>query len=167
MYLEKGYVRLASNKRDYYIDGNTARQLNTVPQRVERPERIEHQEKERKVNQTINRNTNRAKAFDLRYTLALVVATLFVFAAAVSMLNLQADVTEQRRQVAALENNLNELKNSNDEYAKQLESAVDLTKIYDMAVNELGMVYPKNGQVISYEASNPDYVKQFKDVPTK
>ena len=27
------------------------------------------------------------------------------------------------------------------------------------------MVYPGNDRVVSYKASNPDYVKQFKDVP--
>ena len=37
--------------------------------------------------------------------------------------------------------------------------------IYDFATKELGMVYPGNDQVVSYKASNPDYVKQFKDVP--
>ena len=42
---------------------------------------------------------------------------------------------------------------------------MDLTEVYDTATKDLGMVYPQNGQVISYEASNPDYVKQFKDVP--
>ena len=83
------------------------------------------------------------------------------------MLSLQADITEQRRQIAALESNLTELTDTNNETSKRLESSVDLTKVYDVATGELGMVYPKTGQVISYEASNPDYVKQYKDVPVK
>ncbi|MGN0155463.1 MAG: hypothetical protein ACI4A3_13510 [Lachnospiraceae bacterium] len=152
-----------NEERYYYIEGNAARKLNTVPERELRPER----RKERKVNEKISRNTRRAKAFDLKYTMALVVATTFLFGSCVNMLTLQANITEQRRQIAMLESNLNELTDTNNETSKRLDSSVDLTKIYEVATQELGMVYPGNGQVVSYEASNPDYVKQFKDVPTE
>lgn len=151
------------NREYYYIEGNAARKLNTVPVREEQPER----KKERKVNQRIQKNANRAKAFDLGYTIALMTATAILFVSCISMLTLKANVTEQRRQISMLESNLNALTDSNNETGKRLESSVDLTKIYDVATNDLGMVYPGNGQVLSYEASNPDYVKQFKDVPTE
>lgn len=144
----------------YYIEGNTARKLNTIPERVERPQR-----EERKVNERINRNLRRARAFDLRYTIALVTATIFLFVSCINMLTLQADNTEKRRQITKLESNLSDLTDTNDETSKRLESSVNLTEVYDTATKDLGMVYPQNGQVISYEASNPDYVKQFKDVP--
>lgn len=150
-------------KEMYYIEGNTARKLNAVPEREVRPER----QKERKVNSKIQKNARRAKAFDLQYTVALLVATGFLFVSCISMLTLKADVTEQRREIAMLESNLNELTDSNNETSKRLNSSVDLTKIYDVATKELGMVYPGNGQVVMYEATNPDYVKQFKDVPTE
>lgn len=150
-------------QRGYYVEGNTARKLNTVPVREERPVR----QREHKVNERISRNSRRAVAFDLRYTLALTVATVFLFVSCIHMLTIKADITEQKRQIAALESNLTELTDTNNETSKRLESSVDLTKVYDVATNELGMVYPKNGQVVSYEASNPDYVKQFKDVPAK
>ena len=154
-----------NEERYYYIEGNAARKLNTVPQREVRPNRQPAPESERKTNARVERNAQRAKAFDLRYTMALVVATVFLFGACVNMLSLQADITEQRRQIALLESNLNELKDTNNETSKRLDSSVDLTKVYDFATQELGMVYPGNDQVVSYKASNPDYVKQFKDVP--
>lgn len=152
-------------QRDYYIEGNTARKLNTAPQRIERPERRER--KEHQVNERVRRNANRAKAFDLKYTLALMTATVFLFVSCVSMLSLQADITERKRQIAVLEGSLNEMADTNNETSKRLESSVDLTEVYDVATKELGMLYPKSGQVISYEASNPDYVKQYKDIPEK
>lgn len=145
----------------YYIEGNTARQLNTIPERIERPE----QRQERRVNENVSRNQRRARAFDLKYTACLMVATVFLFVSCVNMLSIQSDITEQRRQIATLESTLNELTDNNNETSKRLESSVDLTKIYTVATTELGMVYPKAGQVVSYEASNPDYVKQYKDVP--
>ena len=154
-------VASRNNQRRYYIEGNTARQLNTAPQRIERTERRE----ERRVNERVDRNSKRASAFDLKYTVCLMVATVVLFCSCVSMLTIQSDITEQRRQIAMLESTLNELTDTNNETSKRLESSVDLPKIYEVATTELGMVYPKTGQVVSYEASNPDYVKQFKDVP--
>jgi len=154
-------VASRNNQRRYYIEGNTARQLNTAPQRIERTERRE----ERRVNERVDRNSKRARAFDLKYTVCLMVATVVLFCSCVSMLTIQSDITEQRRQIAMLESTLNELTDTNNETSKRLESSVDLPKIYEVATTELGMVYPKTGQVVSYEASNPDYVKQFKDVP--
>ncbi len=150
-----------NEQRRYYIEGNTARKLNTAPQRIERPERRQ----ERQISTSARRNSKRARAFDLKYTVCLMVATVFLFGSCVNMLTIQADITEQRRQIASLESTLNELTDKNNETSKRLESSVDLPKIYEVAINELGMVYPKAGQVISYEASNPDYVLQFKDVP--
>lgn len=152
------------DNREYYIEGNTARKLNTVPERIDdRPER-QRREKPQE-NERISKNRNRARAFDFRYTIALTVSTVFLFGACINMLTIQESITEQRRQIATLESNLNELTDANDETSKRLESSVDLPKIYEVATNELGMVYPKLGQVISYQASNPDYVKQFMDIP--
>lgn len=152
-------------QREYYIEGNTARKLNVAPEREQRQRR--EPQRQRQVNQRVNKNVNRAMAFDLKYTLALVAATIVLFVSCVSMLSMQANITEQRREIAMLERNLNQLTDVNNETSKRLESMVDLTKVYDVATKELGMVYPKAGQIISYEASNPDYVKQYKDIPVK
>lgn len=151
-----------NEERNYYIEGNTARKLSTAPQRVYRPE-----QEERRANQRVSRNSKRARAFNLKYTVALIVATTFLFVACINMLTLQANITEQRREISVLQSDLNNLKNTNDETNKRLDSSIDLTKVYDVAVNELGMVYPKQGQIISYKASNPDYVKQFADIPVE
>lgn len=153
------------NQRQYYMEGNAARKLETIPERTRRS--VRQDRPERQVNQHIDRNQNRAKAFDLRYTMVLMVATVFLFSSCINMLTMQASITEQRRQIAVLESNLNELTDTNNETSKRLESSVDLTKIYEVATRDLGMVYPKTGQITYYEATNPDYVKQFKDVPVK
>ena len=149
------------NEEMYYIEGNAVRKLNTAPEREVRPER----KKERQVNERIQKNARRSKAFDLSYTLVLLTATSVLFVFCISMLTLKADVMEQKREIASLEKSLNELADTNNETSKRLDSSVDLTKIYTIATNELGMVYAKNGQVVYYDATNPDYVKQFKDVP--
>jgi hypothetical protein len=34
-------------------------------------------------------------------------------------------------------------------------------------VNELGMIYPDRNQVITYDSTISEYVKQYKDIPQK
>lgn len=152
-------------QRDYYIEGNTARKLNAVPQEVERPRR--RQQQEHQTNERIRRNTKNVRAFDFRYTVALLAATSVLFISCLYMLSIQARIMEEKRSIAILESNLNVLTDMNNETEKRLDNTIDLTKVYDVATKELHMVYPKTGQVIKYEASNPDYVKQYKDVPVK
>ena len=161
-------TRLNSNfDEQYYTQGNTARKLNMVPETIERPEEKKRQERQvhKEPNKRINKNAQRARAFSPLYTCMLMVATVFLFGSCLYMLTIQATITEQRRQIAVLESNLNALTDNNDEMSKRIESSLNLPEVYEIATSELGMVYPKAGQVVSYEASNPDYVKQFKDVP--
>ena len=42
---------------------------------------------------------------------------------------------------------------------------MDLEKIRDIAVNELGMVYANEDQVVLYDNEGSDYVKQYADIP--
>ena len=41
----------------------------------------------------------------------------------------------------------------------------DLDYVYSIAVNELGMVYPNNNEVITFEAADDSYVRQYADIP--
>lgn len=151
-------------EQQYYTQGSAARKLNQVPEIIEEPE--ERKQPKHQVNRQTKRNVERARAFSFKYTVMLTIATVFLFSSCFYMLSIQAKITDQRREIAMLESNLNQLTDTNDETSKRIESSVNLPEIYKVATTELGMVYPKAGQVVSYEASNPDYVKQFRDVPT-
>ena len=49
-------------------------------------------------------------------------------------------------------------------YSKAIVS-VDLDKIRDIAINELGMVYANQDQIVTYEKQDKDYVRQYEEVP--
>ena len=143
-----------------YVDGNTARKMNTVPERIRREKR-----KQVVRRRQAERNVQRAMAFDLQYTVFLAVAMLITLVVCYIMLTLQAKITEQNSHIATLEQTLVVLNSENDAFNVRLNGSVDLTEIYKIATKELGMVYPENGQILQYDAANPDYVKQYKDVP--
>ena len=58
------------------------------------------------------------------------------------------------------------MKLANDTKYDETMASVDLEKIKDIAINELGMVYAQEGQIINYNSQDGDYVRQYEDVPT-
>ena len=64
-----------------------------------------------------------------------------------------------------LETELEDLKKENDDNYTRIMTSVDLDYIRDVAINELGMVYANEDQVILYDGGTKDYVRQSQDVP--
>ena len=48
----------------------------------------------------------------------------------------------------------------------KLEGSVDYERIYDYAINELGMMYPEKGQTVTYKRNPGSYVKQGEEIPS-
>lgn len=67
--------------------------------------------------------------------------------------------------ISALESELNDLKLANDEEYSRITSSVDLEEIKRIAIQELGMQYAEEGQVVTFASENSDYVKQMADIP--
>ena len=42
---------------------------------------------------------------------------------------------------------------------------MDLDYIYDVATKELGMVYANKDQILLYDKTESEYVRQYEDVP--
>ena len=45
----------------------------------------------------------------------------------------------------------------------RIESAIDLEEIKRVAIAELGMTYPKEGQIVTYGSVDYDYVRKVSD----
>ncbi|MDE5823434.1 MAG: cell division protein FtsL, partial [Lachnospiraceae bacterium] len=82
-----------------------------------------------------------------------------------SYVNLQSNITNYITSISKLESQLNEMKMANDETYTKIMSSIDLEEIKRIAVNELGMKYAKEGQVIEYTGEGNDYVRQYGTVP--
>ena len=159
-----------------YIDGNTVRKVQyhqAVPSGYPESTRDYGQKNERnQTRQTRNhsaaartRARNRALQMSVGYVGFLSVAAVASLFICVSFLKLQAEVTAQRKEIAALTSSYSELKLKNDEAYSKAMSSVDLEEIRDIAINELGMVYANKGQIITYEKQDKDYVRQYEEVP--
>lgn len=67
--------------------------------------------------------------------------------------------------IAKKESTLNSMKMENDEEYSRIISSVDLEYIKDVAINQLGMRYAEEGQIVEVETQGDDYVRQHQKMP--
>ena len=82
-------------------------------------------------------------------------------------LKLQSDITSRMKTVAALENQVTDLKTDNDATLKRINTSIDLETVKNTAINELGMVYPSKEQIVYFQIDTADYMNQYEDIPEK
>ena len=154
-------------KKTYYVNGSTVRQLEAQPVRKERIDRTkikEEQQKKRRRN-AARRNRERALGMSRGYVAFLILCVGVVAFAAVAMVQMQSQVTQRMEHIAALESQITDLKADNDARYKEIVTSVDLDYIKDVAINELGMQYATEEQVIYYSVENNNFMDQYSDIP--
>ena len=149
------------NTRTSYIEGNTARKLNTAPdiRREERPYEVPaHRRQEQRHPKALS-GINFASLLVLT---AAIIATVYV---CVEYLKLQSDVTSMDKNIISMEQELTKKTNENNAAYEAINTTYNLDYVYKVAVEELGMVYPNNNKVITYQSGKDDYVRQYEDIP--
>lgn len=151
-----------TRERQMYVDGSAARKLQTVPVKKER--RIYEPEVDTLYEEQPKQQV-KTSPMSLGYVLMLAIAIMAVGYVLIGYVELQSDITNRINHISKMESTLNDVRLSNDEAYTKIMSSIDLEQIKDIAVNELGMRYAKEGQVIIYSGESNDYVRQYKDIP--
>lgn len=150
--------RAADRHSQYYVHGNTVRKTDVTEEIRKRPQR--------KVNNnTIRKNRERAKHMSIGYVMFLCAALMATGMILIYYVGLQSDITNSVKNISKLERELNDLKVANDEEYSRITSSIDLEEIRRVAIQELGMQYATQGQIISFASENNDYVKQMAEIP--
>ena len=152
--VSSGYGRVGA-----YIDGNTVRKLERVPERRE--------ERKPRTSSAVRQKRARALQMNLSYVVFLTAAAVITVMVCINYLKLQSQNTTYQKTVTALNTQLSGMKLENDAQYNSIVSSVDLEHVKDVAINELGMSYPSEDQIYTYQPSESDYVKQYQDVPTE
>lgn len=147
-----------SNQDYHYIEGSAVKKLQTAPagREYERPTLERRSVRKTKV---------KAVPMNKGYIAVAALAFVIVCGVLMSYVNLQSNITNYVANISKLESQLNEMKLANDETYTKIMSSVDLEEIKRIAVNELGMKYAKEGQVVQYTGEGNDYVRQYGAVP--
>lgn len=146
-----------------YVQGNTAARRLAQEERIHVVPR--QQETVRRTGKNVRRNRDRALYMNIGYVLFLVAAIVAAAFILTGYLTLKADITSSIKNISRMESTLNELKLSNDEKYDRIVSGINLDEVKRIAIQELGMGYAKEGQVISFHGEGSDYVRQTGEIP--
>ncbi len=169
---------MAESGRDYrrmtYIEGNVVRRMDAMPDNWEQErkhrrerEQQEHLERQKRRRQRAiaSRNMERALVMDRGYVVFLTFAAIITCLTAIFYIKLQSDVTIHLNNIAALETSVNQLKLDNDATDKRLETAMQMDEVKEKAMDELGMTYPTQDQIVYYKIDGADFMSQYGEIP--
>ncbi len=156
---------MASARSYYYEHGSSARDYNTQPVRREIPERSTPRRTAPRTETRMRPRADRALAFSFGYGVFVLASVAVMIAACIMMLNMEIDISNQQEEIVSLESQIEAISYDNEARRVRLENMYSLDEIRNIAVNEMGMVYAKKGQIIYYDSAEEDYVNQVKSVP--
>lgn len=161
--------------QDNHIDGNTARKRNYAGQYArqnynavpDRPIRQipEPQRRELAPERQIHRQPRSLNGIGKASLLVLTIAIAATLYFCIEFLMLQHQVSKIERDIVSMERALAMKKNENDAAYEQINMVYDLDYVYSIAVYDLGMVYPNNNEIITFEKAEESYVRQYADIP--
>ena len=140
-----------------YVQGSTVRKVKTAPQ-IHEIERREVSARTRKNRE----NLTSVKFGNVLFLFAALCVTAYIL---LSYLSIQSDITNSVKNIAKLESQLNDLKLANDEEYSRITSRIDLDEIKRIAIQEMGMTYAKEGQIVEFSGEESDYVRQSAEIP--
>lgn len=138
-----------------YQYGSAVRKVDVRRQLEEEPRR--------KLSRETRKNRDRARHMSFGYVAFLTVAFCTCAFILINYIQLQAELTNRTKGLARLESQLNTLRQENDEQYHRIVDSIDLEEIKRVAIGELGMTYAQEGQIISYDSVENDYMRQVKE----
>lgn len=155
-------VRRRHQSTVYYTDGNTVRKerYTTTEERPVQDARQEYRHSHR-----VRRNQDKALYMDGPYVFALTIAAIVTLFLCVNYLQIQASITARMNRIEELELTLEHMKSENDALQTRIDTHIDLDHVYKVATEELGMVYANKDQILLYNKTESEYVRQYEDIP--
>ena len=110
------------------------------------------------------RSREHAIQMNLRYAMFLAFLVTVLTLCLVGYIKLKADISDTNKQISSLESQLNELRASNNEVYNEIVGNVDLEEIRRIAIDEFGMKYANQDQIVVYSETKGDLVHQVADL---
>ena len=136
-----------------------------IPERVIRHEReLERQQREEEERHKRIREHKKAMRKSRLSAFRLVVAMIVFGGIFSSYIYLQNSISQSMRNISRLESDISELRASNAATESRISTTTNLNAIKWSAINEMGMKYADNGQIVYYELENQDYMSRYNDI---
>lgn len=153
----------------YITEGNTVRVIRTET------DPFYERERRRKLlmEHSRRRQAEAVKIARRQQVVSIAFPVLLILIASVSAvlyfgygyLTLKSSVDGHLENVKKLETRLEKLKTENDALEQSIDTSVDLNYVYNVAVNKLGMVHAGAENVVMYDKTESQYVRQYEQIP--
>ena len=98
-----------------------------------------------------------------RYAVFMAFLVVAMTLCLIGYIKLMSDISATNNKIASLESQLTEMKSSNNEVYNELTGNVDLEEIRRIAIDEFGMKYAEQDQIVIYSDTKGDSVRQIID----
>ena len=95
----------------------------------------------------------------------LSVAAILMLVVCVQYVQLRAELTNRSKNITALQEELANLNEANTTKYNAVMDSVNLEEVREKAMDDLGMVYANENQVVEYDNPDGDYIKQYEQIP--
>lgn len=166
--MEAKRKRYQYQNRTSYIDGNTARKRDFNSNYALQDYSAAPDIKRRQIpepRRQVRKNPKALSGINKGSLLVLTMAIAVTLYFCIEFLMLQHEVSKMEKDIKTMERTLTIKRNENDAAYEQINMVYDLDYVYQIAVGELGMVYPNNNEVITYDKPDESYVRQYADIP--
>lgn len=157
--------RRISNNRQGYVYGSVVTQPVYKPEKE--PKRKQEAPQKKPLSKEARRNRRREEQMNGAVVATLVVAAIATMIICMGYVKLTATVTKGTKEISALQTQLSTIKEANNAKEGSVVDSVNMEDVRNKAINELGMVYANEGQIVEYGNPTENYVKQYKQVPEK
>jgi len=146
---------------------NLARKYSVKAEKIEKGKIKAHTRREKYKKGEARAQARINSGIDFLSATVLVASLALIFGFALNYLTLSSQIIGMKSNVSSLRTELSNAKSANDEAYSAVDSSMDIGYVYDTAVEQLGMVYPSDEQVITYSPVEEGYVRQYSEVEQK
>ena len=109
------------------------------------------------------RSREQVMQMNRRYAIFMAFLVVALTLCLIGYIKLMSDISATNKRIASLEAQVSEMKSSNNEVYNELTGNVDLEKIRRIAIDEFGMKYADQDQIVIYSDTKGDSVRQIID----
>ncbi|NLJ89525.1 MAG: hypothetical protein GX323_01380 [Clostridiales bacterium] len=149
---------------DYYVEDSAVRKLQRDNRAYELPlEEVKRRRQEGQVRKT--KPEKELSSVNKGACFCLIVAIGFTLFLGIDYIKTQTNITTLNKNIIKAEKELANIKEENRIHKEQLSANLNLQEIYNIATNEYGMVRPSDDQVIYFDTTLTEFVKQYEEIP--
>ncbi len=142
----------------YLVNGTSA-----VREQHERP--VEKAPVKKRQRRVLPRNA--VNVLPIAYVMTVAIACVCILACSGIYIHSKTEVTALTKQISTLQSSLETVRQENQDLQNEITTSTSLDTIRKKATKDLGMVPADESQIVYFEGSDSEYVRQKEDIPNE